>query len=216
MDSLPAIFLGSFVIGLSGAMMPGPMLTVLVREAPRRGFWAGPLMVLGHGLLELALVAALVLGLASVFRSRLFMGVVGVLGGAMLIFMAGGMLRGIRTLELVLQAGEGGERRHPAAAVLDGVLTSVSNPYFTVWWATVGLGYLTLTAGQGLAGTAAFIVGHVMSDLVWFSLVALAMHLGRRFISDRLYRWLVGVCAVVLVGFGLYFGWSGVNALFGS
>jgi threonine/homoserine/homoserine lactone efflux protein len=42
----------SFVIALSGAMMPGPLLTVTISESPRRGMLAGPLLVLGHGILD--------------------------------------------------------------------------------------------------------------------------------------------------------------------
>ncbi|MEK6655195.1 MAG: LysE family transporter, partial [Thermodesulfobacteriota bacterium] len=62
--TLSTIFFSSFLIALSGAMMPGPLLTAAIGEASRRGFIAGPLLVAGHGILELVLVAALLLGLA--------------------------------------------------------------------------------------------------------------------------------------------------------
>ncbi len=56
---LAGVPVSSFVVALSGALMPGPLLTVTVGEATRRGFWAGPLIILGHGLLELTLVLLL-------------------------------------------------------------------------------------------------------------------------------------------------------------
>ena len=59
MLSIFTIFFTSFVIALSGALMPGPLLTVTISESARRGFVAGPLLIAGHGLLELALVVAL-------------------------------------------------------------------------------------------------------------------------------------------------------------
>ena len=43
--SLIAIFSSSFVIALSGALMPGPLLTVTVSESPQRGVVTGPLVV---------------------------------------------------------------------------------------------------------------------------------------------------------------------------
>lgn len=211
MDSLFAVFFGSFVIGFSGAMMPGPMLTVTIHEAARRGFWAGPLVVLGHAVLELTVVVALVLGLGTLVREPLFLGVVGLVGGAVLLWMAWGMLRGLPSLTLALEAGGG-----PAGGpVVGGVVTSVTNPYFTLWWATVGLSYITLTAGTGWVGPTVFYTGHILSDLVWYSLVSAILHFGRKFLSDRAYRGLVGACALLLVGFGALFVRSGVRALSG-
>ncbi len=53
---------GSFVIGLSGAMAPGPLLTITIAESIKRGPWVGPLIVLGHGVLELTMVIAIISG----------------------------------------------------------------------------------------------------------------------------------------------------------
>ena len=64
--ALVTIFCTSFVLALSGALMPGPLLTVTVSESSRRGMSTGPLMIFGHGLLELALIVALVSGLAPI------------------------------------------------------------------------------------------------------------------------------------------------------
>ncbi|MDP2949406.1 MAG: LysE family transporter, partial [Chloroflexota bacterium] len=62
--ALAAIFATSFAVGFTGALMPGPLTTLTVRETMRRGFWAGPLLALGHGVIELALVVGLALGLS--------------------------------------------------------------------------------------------------------------------------------------------------------
>ena len=66
--ALILIFTSSFVIALSGALMPGPLLTVTISESTRRGAVAGPLMILGHGILELALILALLAGLAPILK----------------------------------------------------------------------------------------------------------------------------------------------------
>lgn len=214
MQSLPSIFLGSAVIALSGAVMPGPLFTVTVREAAREGFWVGPLLILGHAVLELALVVALVLGLAPLLNRPLFLGAVGVVGGAVLLWLAWGMLRGLPTLRLSLEVQQAATRDR--GLVLDGILLSLSNPYWSLWWATVGLSYLTLTAGRGWVGAGTFFAGHILGDLSWYSLVSGTVHAGRRFLSDGRYRVLVGTCSLVLVWFGAAFLWSGAGALFGG
>ena len=67
--TISALFITAFLIGLSGAMMPGPLLTVTIAESIKRGFIAGPLIMLGHAVLEFSLIIALVAGL-SAFLSK--------------------------------------------------------------------------------------------------------------------------------------------------
>ena len=71
------IFSSSFLIALSGALMPGPLLTYTVAESARRGFWAGPIIMLGHGFLELGLVVLLLLGIGAIINQPVIMGIVG-------------------------------------------------------------------------------------------------------------------------------------------
>lgn len=79
--SLLFLFSAAFVVGLSGALAPGPVLTATIGEAVKRGFWTGPLIVLGPALLELARPAAVVAGL-GLWRARpVVQGVLGVGGG---------------------------------------------------------------------------------------------------------------------------------------
>lgn len=201
MESLGAIFFGSFLIGFSGAAAPGPMLTVTIREAAIRGFWAGPLVVLGHAILELVLLAAIFLGLKTVLTQPLFFTVTGLVGGSILIWMGAMMLRGLGTLTLDL-APDGKRTMHPT---LGGIVTSLSNPYFPLWWATAGLALIANAATLGAAGQGAFYVGHILADLVWYSIVSALIHYGRGFLTDRRYRVMMGVLASMLVCFGGYF-----------
>jgi threonine/homoserine/homoserine lactone efflux protein len=87
MENLPQIFFTSFLVGLSGALMPGPVLVVTVSHATRRGFIAGPLIVLGHALLELALVVGISLGLGQYLVLEPVSGVLGIVGGVVLAWM---------------------------------------------------------------------------------------------------------------------------------
>jgi threonine/homoserine/homoserine lactone efflux protein len=214
--SLPVLFVTAFLTALSGALMPGPVLFVTLRHSAAGGRWAGPLVVAGHALVELPLVAAIVLGLRERLRGDAFLGTVGLAGGAVLLVMSAGMLLSLRSLHLPGpdEAGRGGG---PGAlgVVAAGAATSVSNPYFFLWWATIGMGLLAKAAPYALPGYSIFYIGHVLADLVWYAAVAESVHRGRKVLSDDAYRVLVGVLAFCLVGFAVWFAWGGAQRLFG-
>jgi threonine/homoserine/homoserine lactone efflux protein len=218
-----AIFVSSFIIALSGALMPGPLLAVTVRDTSRQGFVAAPLLVLGHGILEAGLLVLILLGLADWMRGDVATTVIALAGGAMLLWMAVGMAREVRTIRLDVGGketdvepggGKGGMGAGFFRPVLSGVVASISNPYWTIWWATIGLGYLVISRELGAAGIALFFAGHILADAVWFLFVGAAVSAGRSRFTDRVYRWVVGSCALFLFFFALSFGVFGMVRLF--
>lgn len=217
---LTAIFGTALIVGLTGAMTPGPLLTVTIAEAARRGFRVGPLLMVGHALLEGALVAALAAGLATVIAHDAVMGAIATVGGVFLLYMGGTIVRDALSGRLSLEvqretaaAGEGDGARVPAGTgrlVGLGLLTSVSNPYWSLWWATIGLGYITLSLERGMPGLVSFYTGHISADFLWYSAVAAAVAGGRRFLTPPLYRGILALCGGFLVFLGGYFIYSGV------
>jgi threonine/homoserine/homoserine lactone efflux protein len=209
MLTLLTIFTSSFVIALSGALMPGPVLTVTVSESARRGAIAGPLMIFGHGILELVLVIALLAGLAPLLSREDVFIFISLLGGAILFWMAYTMFREMGTMSLEFEKGQEKERN----LILAGIMLSIANPYWLIWWATIGLGYILYSFKFGLPGVIAFFIGHILADLVWYSLISFGIAKGRRFFSDTFYRRLIGGCAAFLVVFSCYFFYSGIEKI---
>jgi arginine exporter protein ArgO len=62
-------------------------------------------------------------------------------------------------------------------------------------------------------GIAFFFAGHILADLAWYSVVSAAVGKGRHLFTDRLYRWIIGTCAAVLILFSFYFFYAGVQKL---
>jgi len=208
MENLPLIFITSFLIALSGALMPGPMLTVTIADASEKGFLVGPLIVLGHGILEVALICLVLAGLGPFLTRPVVIATVGVAGGLLLGWLGWDMIRNSGKVKFgaALQKGGGPNRN----AITYGILTSLSNPYWTLWWATIGLGYLAAALKYGGIGVVVFFAGHILADLAWYSAVAFAISRGKRFMGDRLYRRLIFGCGLFLILFGLWFvrfGW---------
>jgi threonine/homoserine/homoserine lactone efflux protein len=209
--ALAGVPVTSFIVALSGALMPGPLLTLTVGEAGRRGFWAGPLIIVGHALLELALVLLLLAGVGVWLHRPAVLGGVGLMGAVMLAWMGVALMRASRHshLEFDSQAQAG---LHP---VLAGILMSAANPYWLIWWLTIGLGYGMFSVRYGALGVALFFGGHILADFAWYSLVAGAVAQGRRFLSAPVYRGFLAACGLFLVGFGGYFGFQGAKFLLG-
>jgi len=202
----------SFIVALSGALMPGPLLTLTVGEAARRGFWAGPLIIVGHALLELGLVLLILAGVGVWLHRPLVLGLVGVGGAAMMVWMGLGLLRSSRHSHLEFNP-QGASGLNP---VMAGVLMSAANPYWLIWWLTIGLGYVMFSMKYGWLGVVLFFVGHILADFTWYTLVSGAVAQGRRLISDRIYQGFLAGCGVFLFAFAGYFAIQGVKFLLNS
>jgi threonine/homoserine/homoserine lactone efflux protein len=83
-----------------------------------------------------------------------------------------------------------------------GLTTSFSNPYWFLWWATFGLSWLLISMERGVAGVLSFYTGHIMADVLWYFLVAFLIVTGKRFLSDRVYSYIIIVCGGFLVVLG--------------
>lgn len=208
---LGTIFLSSLVMGFSGAIMPGPLLTVTINESLRRGAKAGPQIATGHSLLELLLVIGIFFGLGTLITSALVKGVIGIVGGTFLLWMAYGILKeALSKISLDLLGNEKSKHSSPWIA---GATISASNPYWFVWWATAGAGSLLMATNYGLAGASSFYLGHIASDYLWFSLVSVAVSRGKKLFTPAIYRTILGICGLFLVVMASYFIYSGIGFL---
>ncbi|HET7009158.1 MAG TPA: LysE family transporter [Anaerolineales bacterium] len=201
-DSFFGLAIFSFVVSAAAVISPGPVTAAIVSEAPRRGWRAGTLIAAGHIALELVLVALIGLGLASSLASPSVRQVLGIVGGVVLLLMAGSYLLGAwnGSIRLPTQEAAGAPRLVPLPVA--GMLATVSNPFWYTWWVTVAAGYLAEARVAGVAGLAAFYVGHATADLSWDSGLAAAVGAGRRWLTPARYRALLYITG----GFMLYLG----------
>ncbi len=209
---LIGLFTTAFIVGLSGALMPGPLTVLTIRESHRRGFYAGPLVALGHSLLEILIVIALSLGLSSLVSEDLVMVVIGSVGGIMLIFMGMDMIREAWN-EKVLWKEDSTDAHPRYGPILSGVIASISNPYWTIWWFTIGASYLLISLKKGIIGPSLFYSGHILADFLWLSLIALGISQGKKVIKDNYYRALILICGLFLIGLAGWFIHSSITTL---
>lgn len=206
------IFTTAFVIGLSGAMMPGPLLTADIVYSAERGFWSGPWLILGHGLLEIFLIIILLAGAASFLIRPAVATVIALVGGLFLIYFGFSMVWDVYTGKIISldhQSPMGPRKSARLHPFLTGILISAANPYWIIWWATIGLSYLTLALKSGTLGITSFYSGHILADLLWYTAIAYVVSKGAGSICPRVYRGVLTICGVFLLGLGGYFLYSG-------
>ena len=186
------------IISLSGVMAPGPLTAATLATGSTRKH-AGLLIAVGHGIVEFPLIVLIMAGTAGVVQHEGFRVGVGLAGGVMLLAMGAGMLR-------KPSAGDGPAARHGnRGLVLTGILLSLGNPYFLLWWATVGLALATQAVRLGVLAFGLFAVVHWLCDLIWLEVLSLGAFKGAQLLGGRSGRIITFVCAAVLLAFGAAF-----------
>ena len=187
-----------FFVGLTGALVPGPMLFATIETSLTKGWLSGPKVVSGHALIEMLIFVLIIAG----FSTQAAQGAVlwiSIVGGAVLV------LFGIMTIKEGKHASlSGGDSvfKSPFAA---GVITSISHPYFWLWWLTVGAGLVLMGLEISLLAAFIFLLGHLMADLSWYTLVSSAFSRGKSLMSEGTYQNLLVGCGLFLMVFGVWF-----------
>ncbi|MCL7414437.1 MAG: LysE family translocator [ANME-2 cluster archaeon] len=197
LDILKMLVIG-FSVGLTGALVPGPMLFATIETSLTRGWTSGPKVVSGHALIELLVFILIVTGFSALANQDVILWI-SVVGGAVLVMFGVMTMRQGQTATLF-----GGESvfKSPFAA---GVITSISHPYFWLWWLTAGAGMILMGLESSLFAASIFLVGHLMADLGWYTAVSTAMSRGKSLMSELLYQRILMGCGVFLIVFGLWF-----------
>lgn len=94
-----------------------------------------------------------------------------------------------------------------------GALISLSNPFFLLWWATIGSAYFVSAAVYGFIGVMVFFVGHTLADFTWFGFLGHLTAYGSGFLGAKVYRGLVVACGLGLMGIAIYFLVRGITGL---
>jgi threonine/homoserine/homoserine lactone efflux protein len=203
------LFLGSVAtVSLTGVMMPGPVTAITVTKGSQYKI-AGALIAVGHGMVEFPLIAIIYLGFARFLGIPGVKMTVGLAGGLVLIWMAAYIFRTRPTLF--------NEHKNSSQnCVVAGLATTAANPYFFLWWTTVGAVLIANARIFGSMGIIALGVTHWLCDLGWLYFVSWLVFRSKQVWTERVHRLILSGCAVVLAGFGAWFIFSSINLAIAS
>jgi threonine/homoserine/homoserine lactone efflux protein len=206
METSLGLFLLSVVgISLTGAMLPGPMTAATIAK----GYGsknAGALIAIGHGIIELPLIAAIYLGVGHFLGLPLVVSIIYIAGGVALFYL------GFRMFRTAGDApGEVGGL--PANPMVTGIVVTGTNPAFYVWWITIGAALITGAARFGVIGVVLLAVVHWPCDLIWSEFLSVVTFKSQKWWTGKVPRIVFSICALILIGFGAWFLTSGVTNL---
>lgn len=203
MNEIIQMLVLGFFIGLTGALAPGPTLIATINASLKGGWTMGPRVTLGHAAVEVLMVILIIAGLSVLIGGYSWL-IAGIGGVALMIFGILTILES-RRARIDPMPGTLQEEQTTVHPFLDGMVTSISNPYFWLWWFTVGSALMIGAYAGGIATAVSFILGHWTADLSWFTLVSVSIHRGRFFLGEREYRWTLAACGIFVVLFGGYY-----------
>ncbi|MCI0500059.1 MAG: LysE family translocator [Planctomycetales bacterium] len=211
MNDVVLFLIQAIIISLSGVMAPGAMTAATIAQGTQNR-WAGTLISIGHGIVEIPLIFALMLGLHFFFEMVSVKIGIGLLGGGFLLWMGYGMLR---------QLGQ--SRTAPpnnslkSDTITVGIILSATNPYFLLWWATVGLNLVLGAKDLGLLALILFAAVHWLCDFVWLSILsfgAFYTNKGAGLFGRHFEKGLLVFCGAALLGFGVKFLYDALTLWF--
>jgi len=204
------IFFSALAVAFSGAMMPGPLLTYTIRQSLNAGPYSGFVIIAGHAVLELFLIVLIFMGFDIILQSDSAQSVIGIVGGLLLIYMGADMV--INSLKNKVKIELDNKKSKPGNMLFSGFIISAANPYFLLWWAVIGLGFLIQAYKLfGSAGVLIFFTGHILADFIWYGSVSLIVGTTRKFIKVNLYRVIIAFLGGVLIFFGGTFFYNALS-----
>jgi len=202
-ESIALVAIG-LVVGLSGAVIPGPLLAFTLFDTSKKGRITGHHVMMGHVLWEFGVILLILLGFGWIILRN--SAIIYLVGGVVLIIMGINMIR-----------SKGGEVKMDEARVNSslggGIFYTAFNPTQPVWWATAGLALLLKGLEvMGILGVVLVTAGHWLSDFGYYGFVSFVVHRHASYVNPR-QRQISIILGLFLAALGSYFVQQGLEKL---
>jgi threonine/homoserine/homoserine lactone efflux protein len=210
MNEVYQIFIGSMVVAFSGALVPGPMLTLVISSVARKGFWTSFFIVVGHSLLELVVVISFFLGILKFLDNPLIAKIIGLMGGIFLLYLGIDIVVSIFKKKFTIDFKSVLKQKtitgkSTGTVILKGILISLVNPYWYIWWISIGAAFLIKSVEFNTLGISSFYIGHISADFIWYLFIGFLVNTGRRFFNQKIYNSILIACSIFLFYLGIRF-----------
>ncbi len=198
-----ALFASAFGLGIAFCAPPGTVMSESVRRGLKGGFWATLRLQMGSLIGDATWAIIGLTGAGFLVQQALIKIILMGLGAILLGYLAycaardawrGQDIASQDTAEAVDPAGKTNQ-----GDFITGALLSLTNPTAIAYWLALGgaLAAIGIEHPEPRHYTV-FFIGFMIACVVWSFLTAGIIAWGRRLLNPRFYRWVNGVCAVLL------------------
>ena len=196
-------------ISSSGVLSPGPLFFANMLYGTRKGPRAAVKIAFGHTIVEFPLVLIVALGLLTFtqgFLNTESLKLISVLGGlAMLVFSL------TQIISVTTRRGSHKSNRFfwttdKKGPILAGIIFSALNPFFLIWWVTIGLKLISDSIHSlGFTSGVVFLFSfHIWMDYGWLILTSYLMYNGILLLKNKFYSAIQISISTVLGVYGVY------------
>jgi threonine/homoserine/homoserine lactone efflux protein len=187
----------------SGALAPGPLFFITISQGAKSGIKSGLLFSIAHTIVEFTLIMILALGLVTFVNEPTIKLIIGASGGIVLL------LFGIMQIRNSIKSNYKETRKRTDTSrnlLLLGFLFTGLNPFFIIWWLTVGINLILLSLEFASFGGVIFMyLCHVWMDYIWLISISYFAKKGVNILGYKIYRIIMGIMGVILIYYGLSF-----------
>ena len=188
------------VISASGVMAPGPLFAANISYGLREGAKSGIKMATGHTIVELPLVILLGIGVFSLESFPEFRTIISILGAITLFVFAALQIR------TVLKEKQVAITNRKQGALITGVLLSGLNPFFIIWWLTIGFKLISdAMLIWAFSGMLIMFGLHIWMDFAWLGGISFLASKSTKILSNKNYKILMVGLSGMLIYFGITF-----------
>ena len=217
------------VLSMSGVLSPGPLFLANIIYGSKQGYYAGIKIANGHMAVELLLIILSSLSIFGLFSvGPVALREVGTIGGIAIILFSvvqiSNVVKRIRNTgdtintnnkSKKLAIGHGSNylffldkinRRIDRGPLVVGIIFTAMNPFFVIWWLTVGLKLISdsIYLFGIIGGALVLFLFHIWMDYAWLALTAYLSSKGRSLFKMRTYYFFITCINITLVLYGFY------------
>ena len=198
--------------GISMAASIGPVKTVLINTGLKNGFFHAWFFSLGALATDIVYIFIVYFGVGQFINSVLLKVILWSFGCFVLLYTGIETLLTLHKIEMNLKSRKRNRYRH---SILSGFLMSWLNPLTILFWLGIYGSILAKTAGVStgyeiIINSIAILLGIALVDFIY----ALFSSVAREKFSNRHLKIVSFISALIMIGFGIYFGMHAYQELF--